>query len=196
MKRKFDFKKVLTLFGVFFKIGAFTFGGGYAMISIIENECVSEKKWLTHDEMMDITVVAESTPGPLAINTATFVGYKVGGILGSAAATFGVVLPSLIVISIIALFLENFLAIKWVASAFKGIKAAVAFLIFGAGWKMFKKMKKTKLSVILFSLALILMMCKNFDLFPVSSILLIALSAVVGLVVYGIGVMKKGGDEK
>lgn len=189
-------KSLWKLFATFFKIGAFTFGGGYAMISIIENECVSEKKWLTHDEMMDITVVAESTPGPLAINTATFVGYKVGGILGSAAATFGVVLPSLIVISIIALFLENFLAIKWVASAFKGIKAAVAFLIFGAGWKMFKKMKKTKLSVILFSLALILMMCKNFDLFPVSSILLIALSAVVGLVVYGIGVMKKGGDEK
>ena len=189
-------KSLWKLFATFFKIGAFTFGGGYAMISIIENECVSEKKWLTHDEMMDITVVAESTPGPLAINTATFVGYKVGGVLGSAAATFGVVLPSLIIISIIALFLENFLAIKWVASAFKGIKAAVAFLIFGAGWKMFKKMKKTKLSVILFSLALILMMCKNFDLFPVSSILLIALSAVVGLVVYGIGVMKKGGDEK
>ena len=190
-------KKFLwKLFATFFKIGAFTFGGGSAMISIIENECVSEKKWLTHDEMMDITVVAESTPGPLAINTATFVGYKVGGVLGSVAATFGVVLPSLIVISIIALFLENFLAIKWVASAFKGIKAAVAFLIFGAGWKMFNKMKKTKLSVLLFSLALILMMCKNFDLFPVSSILLIALSAVVGLVVYGIGVMRKGGDEK
>ena len=111
-------KNLWKLFATFFKIGAFTFGGGYAMISIIENECVSEKKWLTHDEMMDITVVAESTPGPLAINTATFVGYKVGGVLGSAAATCGVVLPSLIVIGAIALFLENFLAIKWVASAF------------------------------------------------------------------------------
>ena len=189
-------KSLWKLFATFFKIGAFTFGGGYAMISIIENECVSEKKWLTHDEMMDITGVPESTPGPLTINTATFVGYKVGGVLGSAAATCGVVLPSLIVIGAIALFLENFLAIKWVASAFKGIKAAVAFLIFGAGWKMFKKMKKTKLSVILFALALLLMLCKNFDLFPVSSILLIVLSAIVGLVVYGIGVMKKGGDEK
>lgn len=188
-------ESLLKLFATFFKIGAFTFGGGYAMISIIENECVSEKKWLTHDEMMDITVVAESTPGPLAINTATFVGYKVGGVLGSAAATCGVVLPSLIIIGIIALFLENFLEIKWVASAFKGIKAAVAFLIFGAGWKMFKKMKKTALPIVLFSLALILMLCKNFDLFPVSSILLIVLSAVVGLAVYGIGVMKKG-DKK
>ena len=184
------------LFATFFKIGAFTFGGGYAMISIIENECVSEKKWLSHDEMMDITVVAESTPGPLAINTATFVGYKVSGVLGSAAATLGVVLPSLIIIGAIALFLENFLDITWVASAFKGIKAAVAFLIFGAGWKMFKKMKKNKLSGVIFALSLILMMCANFGLFSVSSIFLILISAIVGLVVYGVSVMKKGGGEK
>ncbi|MBQ3076210.1 MAG: chromate transporter [Clostridia bacterium] len=188
--------RLLDLFITFFKIGAFTFGGGYAMISIIENECVSEKKWLTHDEMMDITVVAESTPGPLAINTATFVGYKVGGVLGSAMATGGVVLPSLIIIGIIALFLENFLEITWVASAFKGIKAAVAFLIFGAGWKMFKKMKKNALSVVIFSLALLLMMCANFGLFSVSSIFLILLSAIVGLVVYGVSVMKRGGGKK
>ena len=184
------------LFATFFKIGAFTFGGGYAMISIIENECVSEKKWLTHDEMMDITVVAESSPGPLAINTATFVGYKVGGVLGSALATGGVVLPSLIIIGAIALFLENFLEITWVANAFRGIKAAVAFLIFGAGWKMFKKMKKNVLSVVIFSLSLLLMMGANFGLFSVSSILLILLSAIVGLVVYGVNVMKKGGGEK
>lgn len=184
------------LFFTFFKIGAFTFGGGYAMISIIENECVSEKKWLTHDEMMDITVVAESTPGPLAINTATFVGYKAGGVLGSALCTFGVVLPSLIIISIIALFLEDFLAIKWVASAFRGIKAAVAFLIFGAGWKMFKKMKKNALSVTIFVLALLLMMSANFDLTAISSIYLIIASAAVGLVTYCVNVMKRGGGKK
>ncbi len=189
-------KSLWKLFATFFKIGAFTFGGGYAMISIIENECVSEKKRLTHDEMMDITVVAESTPGPLAINTATFVGYKVGGIMGSVAATGGVVLPSLIIIGIIALFLENFLEITWVASAFKGIRAAVAFLIFGAGWKMFKKMKKKALSVAIFSISLVLMMCANFGLFSVSSILLIFLSAVVGLVIYGLSVVKKGDGEK
>ena len=184
--------KLLQLFLSFFKIGAFTFGGGYAMISIIENECVSEKKWLTHDEMMDITVVAESTPGPLAINTATFVGYKVGGALGSALATFGVVLPSLVIISIIALFLENFLEITWVASAFKGIKAAVAFLIFGAGMKMFRKMKKDILSVVIFSLALLIMMGANFGLYTVSSIYLILISAVIGLVVYGVSLVRKG----
>ncbi len=184
--------KLLQLFLSFFKIGAFTFGGGYAMISIIENECVSEKKWLTHDEMMDITVVAESTPGPLAINTATFVGYKVGGALGSAFATFGVVLPSLVIISMIALFLENFLEITWVASAFKGIKAAVAFLIFGAGMKMFRKMKKDILSVVIFSLALLIMMGANFGLYTVSSIYLILISAVIGLVAYGVSLIRKG----
>lgn len=189
-------KSLWKLFATFFKIGAFTFGGGYAMISIIENECVSEKKWLSHDEMMDITVVAESTPGPLAINTATFVGYKVSGALGSAMATAGVVLPSLIIIGVIALFLENFLAIRWVASAFRGIKAAVAFLIFGAGWKMFKKMKKNLLSWVIFSLSLLVMLCVSFGFFAFSSIYLIIISATVGLVIYGVNAMKKrGGDE-
>ena len=188
--------KLLNLFLTFFKIGAFTFGGDYAMISIIENECVSEKKWLTHDEMMDITVVAESTPGPLAINTATFVGYKVGGVFGSFCATAGVVLPSLIIIGVIALFLENFLAITWVASAFRGIKAAVAFLIFGAGWKMLKKMKKTVLNIVVFSLALLIMMGANFALYSVSSIYLIIISAILGLVLYGVSVIREGGKNK
>ena len=191
MKNKF-----LNLFLTFFKIGAFTFGGGYAMISIIENECVSEKKWLSHDEMMDITVVAESTPGPLAINTATFVGYKVGGTLGSFMATGGVVLPSLIIIGIIALFLENFLEITWVASAFRGIKAAVAFLIFGAGWKMLKKMKKTPLNLVIFFAALLVMMGANFALYSVSSIYLIIISAVIGLVLYALSAVREGGKKK
>jgi chromate transporter len=187
--------KFLNLFLTFFKIGAFTFGGGYAMISIIENECVSEKKWLSHDEMMDITVVAESTPGPLAINTATFVGYKVGGTLGSFMATGGVVLPSLIIIGIIALFLENFLEITWVASAFRGIKAAVAFLIFGAGWKMLKKMKKTPLNLLIFFAALLVMMGANFALYSVSSIYLIIISAVIGLVLYALSAVREGGKK-
>ena len=89
---------VIELFLTFLKIGLFTFGGGYAMISIIENNCVEKKKWITHDEMMDITVIAESTPGPIAINCATFVGYKIAGILGAIAATFGVVAPSFVII--------------------------------------------------------------------------------------------------
>lgn len=189
-------KTLRQLFLTFLKIGAFTFGGGYAMISIIENEVVSEKKWLSHDEMMDITVVAESTPGPLAINTATFVGYKVGGVWGSAAATSGVVLPSLVIIFVIAMFLENFLAITWVANAFRGIKVAVAFLIFAAGWKMFRKMKKNVLSVAVFIACFAVMMAVNFGAFSFSSIYLILISAVIGLVCYGVQVIGKKGEDQ
>ena len=190
-------KKILwDLFSTFFKIGAFTFGGGYAMISIIENECVSKKKWLTHDEMMDITVIAESTPGPLAINTSTFVGYRVGGFFGALCATFGTVLPSLVIISVIALFLENFLEITWVASAFRGIKAAVAFLIFAAGWKMASKMKKNAVSVSVFAVCFLVMILANFGFYRFSSIYLILISAVFGLVLFGVNQFRERGQKK
>ena len=189
-------KSLLELFLTFFKIGAFTFGGGYAMLSIVENEMTTKKKWLTHDEMMDIFVVAESTPGPVAINTATFVGYKIGGILGSLCATLGVVLPSFVIIFIISVFLKNFLEITWVANAFRGIKAAVAFLIFGAGWKMFRKMKKKPLEITLFIAALIVMLLVNFDLFYVSAIYLILISAAVGITCALFSGKGKGGDNK
>ncbi len=188
--------KLLDLFLTFMKIGAFTFGGGYAMLSIVENEMTSKKKWLTHDEMMDIFVIAESTPGPVAINTATFVGYKIGGLFGSFCATLGVVLPSFVIIFIISVFLKNFLEITWVASAFQGIKAAVAFLIFGAGWKMFRKMKKKALELCIFLGALLVMLAVNFDLFYVSAIVFILCAAVIGLVCYGVAKKGKGGDEK
>ncbi len=188
--------KLLALFLTFLKIGAFTFGGGYAMISVIENEVVSNKKWLSHDEMMDLTVVAESTPGPLAINTATFVGYKVGGFFGSVAATSGVVLPSLVLLYVIALFLENFLAITWVANAFRGIKAAVAFLIFAAGLKMFRKMKKNPLNQVLFVLAFVVIFLVKLHVLAFSSIYLILISAIVGLMLYGVRKIRKGEGKK
>ena len=125
---------VLELFLTFLKIGLFTFGGGYAMISIIENNCVEQKKWITHDEMMNITVIAESTPGPIAINCATFVGYKIAGLFGAIAATLGVVIPSFVIIFVISTFLDNFLEIHVVANAFMGIKVGVGILIFNAGF--------------------------------------------------------------
>ena len=111
----------LALFLTFAKIGLFTFGGGYAMIFMIENVCVEKKQWITHDEMMEITVIAESTPGPIAINAATYVGYKRGGIWGSVWATIGVVLPSFVIIYLISSVLDNFLEIVWIANAFRGI---------------------------------------------------------------------------
>ena len=123
---------LLELFLTFAKIGLFTFGGGYAMISLIEDVCVDRRGWITHDEMMDITVIAESTPGPIAINCATFVGYRRGGVLGAVLATFGVVLPSFVIIFLIAQVLDNFLAIPLIAHAFGGIKLAVGLLILDA----------------------------------------------------------------
>ena len=135
-------KKSLTeLFFTFLKIGLFTFGGGYAMISLIENNCVEKKKWITHDEMMDVTVITESTPGPIAINCATFVGYKHSGFLGAIIATIAVIIPSFIIIYIISKFLDNFLEIKIISDAFKGIKIAVAFLIINSALNMIQKME-------------------------------------------------------
>ena len=119
--------KLVELFVTFFKIGLFTFGGGYAMISIIEDNCVEKKQWITDDELMQIITIAESTPGPIAINMATYVGYKRGKALGSVMATLGVVLPSFIIIYLISLFLEKFMEFKVVKYAFVGINAAVAF---------------------------------------------------------------------
>lgn len=119
----------LELFGSFFRIGAFTFGGGYAMIPLIHKEAVEEKQWVSDKEVLDIIAIAESTPGPIAVNTATFVGYKAAGILGAACATLGVVLPSFLIISVISLFFTQFKENQWVAFAFEGIRAAVVVLM-------------------------------------------------------------------
>ena len=119
---------LIELLLTFAKIGLFTFGGGYAMIAMIEDCCVERKKWLTHDEMMNVTVIAESTPGPIAINCATFTGYKKAGFLGAVIATLGMVLPSFAVIYVISVFLDNFLEVALIANAFKGIKVAVGIV--------------------------------------------------------------------
>ena len=131
-----------NLFITFFKIGLFTFGGGYAMIGMIEDACVSKKNWISHDEMMEITVIAESTPGPIAINCATYVGYKQAKMLGAIAATLGIVLPSFLIIYFISIGFNQFLEYAWVNNAFQGIKVGVAILILDAGHKMYQKSKK------------------------------------------------------
>lgn len=133
------------LFFTFMKIGAFTFGGGYAMISIIEDICVDRKQWITHDDMLNVTIIAESTPGPIAINCATFVGYQQAGLLGALSATLGVILPSFLIIFIISLFFDRFLEIRLIANGFKGIKAAVGILIWNGAVSMIKKMQKKAL---------------------------------------------------
>ena len=125
-------KLLLDLFLTFAKIGLFTFGGGYAMIAMIEHICVEQKRWITHDEMMNVTVIAESTPGPIAINCATFTGYQKAGFVGSLVATLGMILPSFALIFLISMFLDRFLELTLIAHAFKGIKIAVGLLILDA----------------------------------------------------------------
>lgn len=185
-------KRLLSLFVTFFKIGLFTFGGGYAMIALIENECVTKKNWITHEEMMDITVVAESTPGPVAINTATFVGYKFAGTFGSLCATLGVVLPSFIILLAISTFLESFLEIAWVAHAFRGIQVAVAYLITSVGLKMLRKMEKTPVALTVFAAAFAGLLAVDFFAWRFSTIYMILAAAVLGLVLYGVGLAGKG----
>ena len=175
---------LLELFLTFAKIGLFTFGGGYAMISLIENACVENKKWISHDDMMDITVIAESTPGPIAINCATFVGYKQKGFTGAVVATLGMVLPSFVIIYLIALFLDNFLEIAIIANAFKGIKLAVGILILDAAVKMIKKMQKKPLPRIIMICAAVLMLIVNALSLKISSVVLMLCAGLVSLLIF------------
>lgn len=184
------FKTLWLLFISMLKIGLFTFGGGYAMIHILDNEFVGKKKWLDHDEFMDLVAIAESTPGPIAINCATYIGYKKEKILGAMIATLGMALPSLCIIYLISLFFNQFLSIAWVASAFKGIQVCVVYLIVSAGLKMLKKIKKTVFTVIVATLTFVCMLL--FSLFAVSfsSIFYILISGGAGLLLYAIGYIK------
>lgn len=184
---------IAELFLTFMKIGLFTFGGGYAMIALIENACVEQKKWITHDQMMELTVIAESTPGPIAINCATFVGYQQKGMQGAVAATLGMVLPSFAIIYGISMFLDHFLEIALVANAFRGIKIAVGLLIIQAGVNMLKKMKKNRLSVGIVVCACVAMLLINGLSLKISSI---AVMVTAGMVSMGIFAAKrKGGGQ-
>lgn len=175
---------ILDLFLTFAKIGLFTFGGGYAMISLIENSCVEKKKWITHDEMMNVTVIAESTPGPIAINCATYVGFRQKGLLGAVAATVGMVLPSFCIIFLVSTFLDNFLEIAWIAHAFMGIKIAVGILILDAGIKMIRKMPKKPVTLTIMVCAFLAMLLIDVFSVRVSSITLMLIAAVISLALF------------
>lgn len=175
---------LFDLFRTFAKIGLFTFGGGYAMISLIENSCVEKKGWITHDEMMNVTVIAESTPGPIAINCATFVGYKQKGLIGAIAATIGMVLPSFSIIFLISMFLDNFLEIAWIAHAFMGIKIAVGILILDAAIKMIRKMQKKPIPLTIMACAFLAMLLIDIFALHVSSITLMLIAAVISLAIF------------
>ena len=187
-------KGYLSLFLTMLKIGLFTFGGGYAMIALLENEFVEKKKWLEKDEFLNVAAIAESTPGPIAINAATYIGYKNTGIIGSMIATLGICIPSFVIIYAISLFFDAFLSLTLVAYAFKGIQMCVVYLILTAGLKMLKQMKKTVFNIIIISITLICMVV--FSLFAVkfSTIFYMLLSGACGIAVYLLGKIRK--EEK
>ena len=184
-------KKSLQLFFTMFKIGLFTFGGGYAMVVIIENELVEKKKWIEESEFYNLLAIAESTPGPIAINSSTYIGYKIAGVVGAIFATIGVVLPSFTIIYLISLFFNEFLSITLVGYAFKGIQVGVGYLILSAGIKMIKKIKKSIFEIILLSLTIIVFIL--FTLFAInfSSIFYILIGGVSGLIFYTLTDIKK-----
>ena len=196
MLQKSGMKNYLNLFLTMLKIGLFTFGGGYAMIALLENEFISKKKWMEKDEFIDMVAIAESTPGPVAINSATYIGYKLLGFLGSCLATIAVCIPSFAIIFVISLFFDAFITLTLVSYAFRGIQACVIYLIMSAGWKMMKDMEKNIFNIAILTVTLACMIL--FSVFSVSfsSIFYIIISGFIGLFVYMIRLIHARRNKK
>ena len=187
-----EVKSLETLFFTFFKIGLFTFGGGYAMIALLEEEFIQRRKWLDKDEFLDMTAIAESTPGPVDINSATYLGYKLAKVPGAATATVAVCLPSFLIIYAISLFFEQFTQLTVIANAFKGIQVCVIYLIFSAGVRMLKALDKSPFATGVFAAVMLVMVGLSLAGVSVSSILLILLSGAAGVAAWLIGRRKEG----
>ena len=180
------------LFAIFLsmlKIGCFAFGGGYAIIALLENEFISKRNWIDHDEFLDVVAIAESTPGPIAINVATYIGYKLKGVVGAVVSTVGMCLPSFLIMYIVSLFYEQFMQITLVAAAFKGIQICVVYLIASAGLKMLKKMKKTRHSVTILVCAMVVLLLSELLAWNFSALSLMIIAGVISLALS----LKKGG---
>lgn len=187
-----EVKSLGTLFFTFFKIGLFTFGGGYAMIALLEEDFIQRRKWLDKDEFLDMTAIAESTPGPVAINSATYLGYKLAKVPGAATATVAVCLPSFLIIYAISLFFEQFTQLTVIANAFKGIQVCVIYLIFSAGVRMLKALDKSPFATGVLAAVMLVMVGLSLAGVSVSSILLILLSGAAGVAAWLIGRRKEG----
>ena len=185
-------KSLGTLFFTFFKIGLFTFGGGYAMIALLEEEFIQRRKWLDKDEFLDMAAIAESTPGPVAINSATYLGYKLAKVPGAATATVAVCLPSFLIIYAISLFFEQFTQLTVIANAFKGIQVCVIYLIFSAGVRMLKALDKSPFATGVLAAVMLVKVGLSLAGVNVSCILLILLSGAAGVAAWLIGRRKEG----
>lgn len=184
-------KKHLNLFLTMLKIGLFTFGGGYAMIALLENEFVTKRKWIEKDEFLDMVAIAESTPGPIAINAATYIGYKMIGVIGSILASVAVCIPSFIIIYAISLFFDAFLSLTLVSYAFRGIQVCVIWLILSAGLKMLRQMKKTLFNIVILSAVIVCMVAFSVFSISFSTIFYILISGGIGWFVYLVGLLRK-----
>ena len=182
-------KRTLKLFLTFFRIGAFTFGGGYAMVGLIHREMVEKKKWIDDQEMLDVIAIAESTPGVIALNTATYVGAKVAGVMGAFVASIAVMLPSILIISLISLAIEEFGSNKYVKWAFLGIRSAVAALILNAAIKLSKNNEKSIVCYSVMGVALVLAVLSTFEIIKLDMVFIILAAALFGIV-WGIATMK------
>ncbi|ETP71342.1 chromate transport protein ChrA [Lachnospiraceae bacterium JC7] len=185
--------KLTDLFLTFAKIGLFTFGGGYAMISVMQEECVNRKKWVSDEDLMNVTVMAESTPGPIAINCATYVGYRQSGMIGAVVSTLGLIIPSFCIILFLSAFLSDFLKIKIVADAFRGIKIAVGILMVDAAIKMLRKKTFKPVQRMILAGSFLIMLTSGITAVRVSSIAVMLTGAMVNLVVF---LTKTGGKGK
>ena len=184
-------KKYVALFWTMLKIGLFTFGGGYAMIALIESELVSKRKWLERNEFLDLIAIAESTPGPIAINAATYIGYRRLGFWGALVATVAICIPSFVILYTISLFFDAFLSFALIANAFRGIQICVIWLILSAGIKMLKQSKMTVFhSIILCGVMLGMLTCTLFSV-NFSTIFYILISGGAGLLFYLLRLLKK-----
>ena len=188
---------LLEIFLSMLKIGCVAFGGGYTIIALLENEFISKRKWIDQDEFLDAAAIAESTPGPIAINAATYIGYKLKGFTGAVIATVAMCLPSFVIMYLVSLFYEQFMEIALVAAAFKGIQICVVYLIASAGLKMLKKMKKTPVNIAVFSVTGAGMILLTLFDVRVSSVWFIFAAGLLGLAVFFLRKNKaEGGNNK
>ena len=195
---KMEQSKTRRLAGIFLsmlKIGAFTFGGGYAMIALIENEFVSKRKWMEREEFLDLVAIAESTPGPVAVNSATYIGYRVAGVAGAALGTLAVCLPSFAVIFLISLLFDRFLSLRYVSCAFRGIRVAVVYLIGSAGLRMLRAMEKTLLSCVLCGACGVALIALTLTATDFSSVFLILAGGGIGVLVWLVGCARRKGGK-
>ena len=186
MKEQKSPKNLIKLFLTFLKLGVFSIGGGPTMLTLLQGELVEKKKWISNDELVEMTAIAESTPGPIAINLATYLGYKKGGFFGALLATLGVIITPFVLMFCISLFLENILSFEAVRYAFMGVKVGVVFLLLKVSFTLVKSLKKDWFGTLLLISITIAMVLFTIFAINFSAIYFILLGAILGLIVYGI----------